>query len=163
MIALANALLDHASVPRHVSTIKQCNSTLFSQLYEALTGSKVPGIVSQGPTSESVKCQAVVNALNRHLAPHVNLDHIRGVDLAALDLLAMRNLLDIFSVLFHLPRTFDNRYDELEGSELEENDEGGYREESVMNDSNLISNEGTLELDTRQYAFCNNGNLLPNH
>ena len=141
VISLANALLDHAVVPRHITTIKQCNSTLFSQLYESLTGSRVPGIISQAPTSEAVKCQAIVNALNRHLAPHVNLDHIRGIAIAALDLLALKNLLDIFAVLFHLPRTFDSRYDdELEGSETEQN---GECEEEAMNDSNLISTEGT--------------------
>jgi len=58
-------------------------------------------VVLQAPTSEAVKCQAVVDALSTHLSPHVTLEHIQGPDLAAHDTMALKNLLDIFSVLFH--------------------------------------------------------------
>jgi len=46
VIQLANKLLTHAGISKEVKTAKQCNSVLLTQLYEALTGSRVPGIVS---------------------------------------------------------------------------------------------------------------------
>lgn len=43
VVQLANTLLAHAGIHRQVKTVKQCNSTVFTQLYEALTGARVPG------------------------------------------------------------------------------------------------------------------------
>ena len=86
----------------------------------------LPGLVLHAPTSESVKCQAVVDALSNQLSPHVSLNHIRGELLARPDLMAVKHLLDVFSVLFHLPRAGIGG--EESGSELE--------------DSNVISREG---------------------
>ena len=43
VVQLANTLLVHAGIHRQVKTVKQCNSTVFTQLYEALTGARVPG------------------------------------------------------------------------------------------------------------------------
>lgn len=62
-----------------------------------------PGLLVHVPTSESVKCQAVVDALSRQLPPHCSLGHIQGGDLARREPTAVRNLLDIFSVLYHMP------------------------------------------------------------
>lgn len=91
-------------------------------------------MVLQAPTSEAVKCQAVVDALTIHLSPHVTLEHIRGEDLAAYDTMAIQNLLDIFSVLFHLPVSA------ADGGEEEES--SIHSEHSDANDSNVISAEG---------------------
>ena len=95
-------------------------------------------MVLQAPTSEAVKCQAVVDALTIHLSPHVTLEHIRGEDLAAYDTMAIQNLLDIFSVLFHLPVSAAAAAD---GGEEEES--SIHSEHSDANDSNVISAEGT--------------------
>ena len=92
-------------------------------------------MVLQAPTSEAVKCQALVDALTIHLSPHVTLEHIRGEDLAAFDTMAIQNLLDIFSVLFHLPVSAAAAGDEEEESSI-------HSEHSDANDSNLISAEG---------------------
>ena len=94
-------------------------------------------MVLQAPTSEAVKCQAVVDALTIHLSPHVTLEHIRGEDLAAYDTMAIQNLLDIFSVLFHLPVSAAA----ADGGEEEES--SIHSEHSDANDSNVISAEGT--------------------
>lgn len=73
-----------------------------------------------------------MDALCEQLSPHISLDHICGTDLARPDLLTVRNLLDIFSVLFSLP----NREGEGEGEVLDE-------QHSEADDSNVISSEGT--------------------
>jgi len=90
-------------------------------------------VVLQAPTSEAVKCQAVVDALSTHLSPHVTLEHIQGPDLAAHDTMALKNLLDIFSVLFHLPSADEER-------------ESSYGELSEADDSNIISTKGRYNL-----------------
>ena len=137
----------HVGLPRKVETLKQCNSTLFSQLYEALTGSRVPGLSLQAPTSEAVKCQAVVDALNVHLFPHVTLDHIRGENVAKLDILSVKNLLDVFSVLFHVPLVEDSSGSECGqggGGYVERHEDSGATTESEneLDDSNIISSAG---------------------
>ena len=141
VISLANSILIHVGLPRKVSTLKQCNSLLFSQLYETLTGNKVPSLTPRGPTSEAVKCQAVVNALNIHLQPHVTLDHIQGSDVAQFDLVSIKNLLDIFSVLFHVPLTVGDAGNGcLEDGRSDT--EMGENADDEANDSNMISSEG---------------------
>lgn len=97
------------------------------------------GMVLQAPTSEAVKCQAVVDALTIHLSPHVTLEHIRGEDLAAYDTMAIQNLLDIFSVLFHLPVSPAAASG---AGDDEEEDSSISSERSDANDSNVISAEG---------------------
>lgn len=101
-------------------------------------------MVLQAPTSEAVKCQAVVDALTIHLSPHVTLEHIRGEDLAAFDTMAIQNLLDIFSVLFHLPASTAATGDEEEESSI-------CSEHSDANDSNVISAEGMCTALTKLY------------
>ena len=105
----------------------------------------MPGLALQAPTSEAVKCQAIVDALNVHLFPHVTLDHIQGAAVAQLDQLSIKNLLDIFSVLFHIPpATPDSEDGSREGTCDDYSDDSG--NESVnrneANDSNVISSEG---------------------
>ena len=146
VISFANAILVHVGLPRRVDTLRQCNSSLFSQLYETLTGCRVPGLALQAPTSEAVKCQAVVDALNVHLSPHVRLDHIYGSDVAQFDTISIKNLLDIFSVLFHVPPT--SAFAAEDGgaySSYSDDSDGEFREtleENEANDSNIISTEG---------------------
>ncbi len=159
VLQLANRLLQHTGIARYVQNLRQCNSCLFTQLYEVLTGSKVPGkmvasflstqyhlyvriyvqkpvgLVLHAPTSESVKCQAVVDALSHSLHPHISLAHIQGELLAQHDSMAIKHLLDIFSVLFHLPQFSEA----VEESGEEEEGEG------EADDSNTISNEGISE------------------
>lgn len=106
MTGVANTLLHQAGLRRSVHGIEQCGSVLFSQLYEALTGSRPPG----GGESEAQRCQAVVDAFSKLLSPHVSLNHIRGSDLAARDPQTIVNLLDIFSgekkhIILILPHT----------------------------------------------------------
>ena len=94
MTGVANTLLRQAGIQRTVHGIEQCGSVFFSQLYQALAGARPPG---GGGGSEAERCQAVVDAFSEQLAPHVSLEHIRGVDLAARDPLTILHLLDIFS------------------------------------------------------------------
>ena len=106
----------------------------------------MPGLALQAPTSEAVKCQAVVDALNVHLSPHVRLDHIYGSDVAQFDTISIKNLLDIFSVLFHVPPTSAfAAEDEGAYSSYSDDSDGEFREtleENEANDSNIISTEG---------------------
>ena len=147
VISLANTILIHVGLPRKVSTLKQCNSSLFSQLYETLTGCRVPSLSLQAPTSETVKCQAVIDALNVHLHPHVTLDHIQGSDIAQLDAISIKNFLDIFSVLFYVPLPTGNGCGDVDsysdgsgGALVDGDDENAHNDEA--NDSNVISSEG---------------------
>ena len=43
VLSLANRVLEEGGIARRVSSLKQCNSVLFSSLYQALTGERVPG------------------------------------------------------------------------------------------------------------------------
>lgn len=65
---------------QELSTIKQCNSTLFSTLYNKLT--YVPTGTLNKSTRESVRCQTVINALSKLLPPEISLSHIKGHDIA---------------------------------------------------------------------------------
>ena len=102
VLALANALLSHVGMATRVHSLGECNSTLFAQLYEILTGDKVRFLGDSNSNNESSRCQCVVDLLSQQLAGHVSLEHITGVDLAVGDPLSVSNLLDVFSVLFHL-------------------------------------------------------------
>ncbi len=142
VISLANSILVHVGLPRKVSTLKQCNSSLFSQLYETLTGCRVPSLSLQAPTSEAVKCQAIIDALNVHLHPHVTLDHIQGTDIAQLDVISIKNLLDVFSVLFYVPLATDNAYGDVDSYSDDNCDNKFVHINDEANDSNVISTEG---------------------
>ena len=107
------------------------------------------GMVLQAPTSEAVKCQAVVDALTIHLSPHVTLEHIRGEDLAAYDTMAIQNLLDIFSVLFHLPVSTAV----AAGTGDEEEEDSSISSE--LNDSNVISAEGRCLINYNVHTSIN--------
>ena len=106
----------------------------------------MPSLSLQAPTSEAVKCQAVIDALNVRLHPHVTLDHIQGTDIAQLDVISIKNLLDIFSVLFYVPLPTENGYGDVDsysvdscGDALVDND---VHVSDEANDSNVISTEG---------------------
>ncbi len=81
-----------------------------------------------------MKCQAIIDALSRQLHPHISLGHIGGELLAQRDTMTVKHLLDIFSVLFHLPP--------FAGEENEEEEEEEEEEERAADDSNVLSNEG---------------------
>ena len=106
----------------------------------------MPSLSLQAPTSEAVKCQAIVYALNVHLSPHVTLEHIQGSDIAQLDVISIKNLLDIFSVLFHVPPAVEIGFDDVgsysdnSNDALVDGDSENTRDEA--NDSNVISSEG---------------------
>ena len=82
MLSLANRLLGEAGMTRNLTSLRQCNSSVFSSLFEVLTGGRVPGLAPGASISEAVRNQAVVSALSRLLPPEVALDHIHGSDLA---------------------------------------------------------------------------------
>ena len=82
VLALTNKLLDEAGIIRNLTSLRQCNSSVFCSLFEVLTGGRVPGIAPGACISEAVRNQAVVSALSRLLPPEVTLDHIHGSDLA---------------------------------------------------------------------------------
>ncbi|XP_064406267.1 uncharacterized protein LOC135351237 [Halichondria panicea] len=118
VLYLANALSTHTGLSVQVSSLRQCNAWFYTQLLTQLFD------IEMSPLStETARCQAVVDTLSNHLSPQVSLDHIKGAALAMGDLLSIKNLLDIFSVLFCLPPTTQC-------------------EEDPANDSNLISTEG---------------------
>lgn len=90
-----------------------------------------------------------MTALSAHLSPYLNLEHIRGSDLARRDVVAVRNLLDVFSVLFHMPlpslssltcAAVGGSGERVKGGQrvVEEKD-GDWGD---ADDSNLISSEG---------------------
>ena len=109
----------------------------------------MPSLSLQAPTSEAVKCQAVIDALNVRLHPHVTLDHIQGTDIAQLDVISIKNLLDIFSVLFYVPLPTENGYGDVNsysvdscGDALVDDDGANVHVNDEANDSNVISSEG---------------------
>ncbi len=79
-----------------ITSLEQCNSKFYGDIYNLLTGSS---ITYDPHWDEGEKCQLIVNMLERYMQPHINLDHIRGIKLAQCDELAVKNILDIFSVL----------------------------------------------------------------
>lgn len=103
MLELANKILLHVGQCKVVRALVECDSALFCQLYETFSGNPAPDICRKTGGSEAFKCQMLVDTLARHLRPHVTLEHIKGVDVASGDVLAIRHLLDIFALLLHVP------------------------------------------------------------
>ena len=88
-------MLEDSGLSRRITRVKQCNSVLFSSLYQALTGFKITGVLShvidclshlydavEASTSEDTRCQAVLDALTRLLPDDITLEHISGADIA---------------------------------------------------------------------------------
>ena len=133
VIELANKILSHVGQCKVVRIVAECNSVLFCQLYETFSGKPAPGNTHLGMSfssktappspppppppplcisldtchktggTEAQKCQMLVDTLAQHLRPHVTLEHIKGVDIACGDILAIRHLLDIFALLLKIP------------------------------------------------------------
>lgn len=82
VLALANRVLEEAGITRTLTSLRQCNSSVFSTLFEVLTGGRVSRVIPGAYTSEAIRNQLVVSALSRLLPPEVTLDHIHGSDLA---------------------------------------------------------------------------------
>lgn len=99
VIQEANRVAVHASLGYAISSLEQCNSSFYSDLYRLLTGSSITFSTS----SEENRCQVLVNVLELRLFPYVRLGHIKGSNLAKLDVLTIKHLLDVFSMLLALP------------------------------------------------------------
>lgn len=93
----ANDVARRANLDYIISSLKQCDSTLYVDLYKSLTTMQVTWKTG---SSEEDKCQLVVDSLEEYLSPYISLDHIKGLGLAQVDELTVKNMLDIFSVLF---------------------------------------------------------------
>ena len=86
-----------ANLEYEISTVEQCNSVFFRDIYKSLTGLNIS---CSGSCSEDERCQIVIDSLEEYLSPCVPLDHIHGFNLAHWDAVTMNNLLDIFLELF---------------------------------------------------------------
>lgn len=95
----ANYVAGCASLDYAISSLEQCNSSFYNDLYKSLTGSNV----TFNTSSEENRCQILINALELHLSPCIKLTHIRGFDLANLNELSITHMLDVFSILFAPP------------------------------------------------------------
>ena len=95
LIQEANHVADCANLDYVISSLEQCNSTFYNDLYQSLTGSSITFNTSR----EGHRCQILINTLQLHLLPNVNLTHIRGCDLANLDKLSVKHILDVFATL----------------------------------------------------------------
>lgn len=72
MLYLANALSTHTDLSVQVSSLRQCNAWFYTQLLTQLFD------IEMSPLStETARCQAVVDTLSNHLSPQVSLDHIK--------------------------------------------------------------------------------------
>ena len=97
IIKKANDLARRAKLEYVIIEFVQCNSAFYCDLYKALSGSN---IIFQEYFSEEIKCQLVLEALEDFLSPYVKLEHIKHSSLAFRSVLEVKNLLDIFAVLF---------------------------------------------------------------
>ena len=93
----ANEVAEVAKLGYFILELKQCNSAFYGDLFKALSGSELSFPQS---SSEEDKCHQILDALEGFLSPYVKLDHIRYSNLALQDEFDVKNLLDIFSVLF---------------------------------------------------------------
>lgn len=96
VIQEANYVAGCASLKYAISSLEQCNSTFYNDLYRSFTGSSI----TFNTSSEENRCQILIDALELHLSPWVTLPHIRGYDLANLSELSITHMLDVFSMLF---------------------------------------------------------------
>ena len=110
------------------------------------------GLRPRPPSSETLRYQALVSGIAGLVHPHVTLEHIRGLELARQDLVALSNLLDILCVLSHLPLSSvcgGNRDSSVCGGNGDSRVCGENGDSSVhggdsieLNDSNVVSAEG---------------------
>lgn len=97
IIHKANEIAVNANLSCTLSSIHQCNSGYFYDLYKSLTGLNISFV----SCNEEKKCQLVTDALEMLLYPHIKLNHIEGSSLARLDIMTIKHMLDIFSMLFN--------------------------------------------------------------
>ncbi len=97
IIKKANEVANIAKLGYNILELKQCNSSFYRDLYKVLSGSDV---LFHWQSSEERRCQLILKALESFLSPLVKLDHIRYSNLALRDEFDVKNLLDIFAVLF---------------------------------------------------------------
>ena len=93
----ANKIAITANISCTVSSLNQCNSCYFHDLYNSFTGLSLSFV----SCNEEKKCQLVTDALEMLLSPHIQLNHIKGSNLARLDRMTIKHMLDIFSMLFN--------------------------------------------------------------
>jgi hypothetical protein len=133
VLSLGNAVLTQAGGPtKTISSIRQFNSVFFSELFQSLpiTSSLcIDSTLIPLTTSEAHRCQIIINKLSKCLPPQVSLSHIKGSDISQGNLLAIKNLIEIFAVLLEASLTDDS------GSDSGSDD-----------DSNVITGEGNLPL-----------------
>jgi hypothetical protein len=95
IIEEANFVADCAGLEYFISSLQQCNSTFYNNLYKALTGASIVF----NTLNEEKNCQSLIDALEQLLSPYVRLAHIRGCDLANLDEMSVTHMLDVFILL----------------------------------------------------------------
>ncbi len=99
IIKEANHVAGNANLGYVISSLQQCNSVFFSDLYSSLTGVCVCAL-NFAFMSETEKCQALIEELELYMSPSVKLTHIKGSNLAKLDKLTIKHMLSVFSMLF---------------------------------------------------------------
>lgn len=97
IIEHVNDILLSSGLGYAISSLGQCNSKLFLDLYNCVVG---PPLWYDPDLEEEQKCQFVVSRLEKHLSPVIKLDHIQGSSLARKEELAVIDLLNIFVVLW---------------------------------------------------------------
>lgn len=97
LLRKANYVASVARLDCVLHSLQECNSSFYCNLFKVLSGSD---IAFHKQCSEEDKCQILLQALQRFLTPHVKLDHIKYSRLAEQNELDVKNLLDIFVLLF---------------------------------------------------------------
>ncbi|XP_011410469.1 PREDICTED: centrosomal protein of 95 kDa-like [Amphimedon queenslandica] len=102
VLSLARTVLEQAGIRRSISSVKQLNSAFFTSLYNTIIDEEHQKLTPLG-VNERSRLQMIIDSLKRLLPPQVSLSHINGRDISKGDLLAIKNLLEIFSIIFELP------------------------------------------------------------
>ena len=84
MLSLANAVLTEAGSEKVLTSTNQINSLVFSELFNKLPAHQptTTNTLTLLSTNEGIRCQTIINSLEKLLPPEVSLTHIKGYQLA---------------------------------------------------------------------------------
>jgi hypothetical protein len=146
VLSLGNAVLTQAGGPtKTISSIRQFNSIFFSELFQSLSITSslcIDSTLIPLTTSEAHRCQIIINKLSKCLPPQVSLSHIKGSDISQGNLLAIKNLIEIFAVLLEASLTDDS------GSDSGSDDDSNVITGEGLNVINKVLNEELIKSST---------------
>eukprot|EP00698_Gefionella_okellyi_P004364 TRINITY_DN14036_c0_g1_i1.p1 TRINITY_DN14036_c0_g1~~TRINITY_DN14036_c0_g1_i1.p1 ORF type:complete len:478 (-),score=116.20 TRINITY_DN14036_c0_g1_i1:498-1931(-) len=141
-VALANNLLAACRIPAKVSTLEECNASMFVLLVENMFGTRVPGVIREPQTQNDQI--ANMRSLIRFIASDIvalDLSHIRAEDIVLTR--SPRTIMNLIDVLRELSRIIQLR------AQLQHQVHSDMQAAGAVSDEELLSSDSEPEQRTK--------------